>query len=349
MEKVEIAIIGAGVVGLAVARELSKTHNVVVLEKNERFGAETSSRNSEVIHSGIYYPENSLKAELCVRGKELLYQFLEERRLPYKRCGKVIVAKDRKEVEGLHRLKAQGEKNGVSDLEILSKSKLKRLIPDIEGEEALFSPSSGVFDTHRFMESLEAEVREGGIISYCSEVVEIEKESCFKLTVREEDGRFCFLADVVINCAGLWSDKVSKMVGIDYELSYLKGEYFSLPKEYNFSVLIYPLPEKESLGIHIGADSAGRVKAGPNAFKVDRIDYSVNREHRGQFYEAVKRFFPNVKSSELMPDFSGIRPKLGSDFLIREEIPGFFNLVGIDSPGLTSALSIGEYVKRMVG
>ncbi len=371
MEKVTITIIGAGVIGLAIAAEVSKKRkDIILLEKNEKFGQETSSRNSEVIHAGIYYPENSLKAKFCVEGKMLLYDFLEKYSLPYKRCGKFIVAVEKNEIEKLYLIKEQASKNGVDDLKFIEKNELKKFILNIRGKSALFSPSTGIFDTYKFMQTLETIAKNNKVlISYNSEVIGIEKvNGNYKIIVKEQDNTtFEFLSEIVVNCAGLYSEKIAQIVGINtksagYKIYYGKGEYFSLPGKYKnlFNSLIYPvIPlNSKSLGIHTVLDLQGMIRLGPNIFYVKEIDYSVDESHREEFYNAVKRYFPFIEEDELSPDMAGIRPKLQGpgddfkDFVINEEtdkgLPGFINLIGIDSPGLTSSLKIAKYVSNKI-
>jgi L-2-hydroxyglutarate oxidase LhgO len=368
MEKVEITIIGAGVVGLAIAYELSKNFkkDILLIERHESFGKETSSRNSEVIHSGIYYPKDSLKAKLCVEGKNLLYKFCEENSIPYKKCGKLIVAVDNSELENLNFLYENGKNNGVDDLQILDKNQLKKLIPELNGESAIFSPSTGILDTHKFMQKLEFEAKQNGcLFLYNNEVVEIEKlNSDYKLVARNKDSEITeVVSEIIINSAGLSSDKIAKMLGInDYKLYYCKGEYFKLSSKYKdlTNYLLYPVVDKNfhSLGIHTVIDLSGNIKLGPNSFYVDTIDYSVDLSHIDEFYYGIKKFFSFVQKEYLSADTSGIRPKLQGpkdnfkDFVIKEEVEkgfkNFINLVGIESPGLTSSLAIGKYVSRLL-
>jgi len=368
MEKVEITIIGAGVVGLAIAYELSKNFkkDILLIERHESFGKETSSRNSEVIHSGIYYPKDSLKAKLCVEGKNLLYKFCEENNIPYKKCGKLIVAVDNSELENLNFLYENGKNNGVDDLQILDKNQLRKLIPELNGESAIFSPSTGILDTHKFMQKLEFEAKQNGcLFLYNNEVVEIEKlNSDYKLVTRDKDNEITeVVSEIVINSAGLSSDKIAKMLGInDYKLYYCKGEYFKLSSKYKnlTNYLVYPVVDKNfhSLGIHTVIDLSGNIKLGPNSFYVDTIDYSVDLSHIDEFYYGIKKFFSFVQKKDLSADTSGIRPKLQGpkdnfkDFVIKEEIEkgfkNFINLVGIESPGLTSSLAIGRYVSHLL-
>ena len=368
MEKVDITIIGAGVVGLAIAYELSQKNNkdILLVEKHESFGKETSSRNSEVIHSGIYYPHDSLKAKLCVEGKNLLYEFCEKYNVPYRKCGKLIVAVDNNELENLNFLYENGKKNGVLDLQIVEKNKIKDFVPHLNGKAAIFSPSTGILDTHKFMQKLEFLIRQNGcLILYNNEVVGIEKiNSEYRLFLKDVNSNTSeIISEIVINSAGLSSDKVAKMLGInDYKLYYCKGEYFKLSTKYKnlINYLIYPVVDKNfhSLGIHTVLDLSGNIKLGPNSFYVDKIDYSVDPSHIDEFYYGIKKFFDFIKKEDLSADTSGIRPKLQGpkdtfkDFVIKEEVDkgykNFINLVGIESPGFTSALAIAKYVKKLL-
>ena len=240
MEKTEITIIGAGAVGLAIASEISADKkNIFLLEKNEKSGQETSSRNSEVIHGGIYYQEGSLKAGLCVKGKTLLYQFLEKYSIPYKKCSKYIIANTPQEEEELEALCKQAEKNGADDLKFLSKEEINKSLPKVNVRSALFSPSTGIFDTHKYMQKLESICNENNVLISCdSEVIDIKKSNGnYKVTVQEEGkDQFEFLTEIIINSAGLQSDKIANLAGMDssgeYQIHYAKGEYFTLSGKY---------------------------------------------------------------------------------------------------------------------
>lgn len=363
MEKFKAAIIGAGVIGLAVARELSKgSGSIVLLEKNSSFGEEASSRNSEVIHAGIYYPKDSLKAITCLRGKELLYEYCKKHNIAHKRTGKLIVAAKANEAKDLESLFENAKANGLKDLRILNKGEIKKIEPDIEAEAAIDSPSTGIIDTHSFMKSLSLQAKARSVeIAYDSEVVAIEKSSQgFEITVSHpQEGNFSFLSDVMINCAGLYCDKISQMAGIDepgYKLHYCKGDYFRVHnnKARFIKKLIYPVPtaKRSGLGIHATLDLGGGLRLGPDDEYVDSIKYDIDEKKKTSFYENVKNFLPFVAPEDLGPDTSGIRPKLSGpgesfrDFIIKDEsdkgFPGFINLIGIESPGLTACLAIAE-------
>ncbi len=374
-EKTDLVIIGAGVIGLAVAEELSKGkpgRSIVLVDQNESFGRETSSRNSEVIHAGIYYPTGSLKARLCVEGKELLYRFCDKWEIPHRRCGKLIVANTAAEKASLTGLLERSAANGVDDLQELNREQIKRLEPHIRADYALFSPSTGIINSHSLMARLEQNARENGVLpAYCHLVTAVEalgENGGWRVYLQNPDGTADTLdCRYLVNCAGLQAEKIAACCGIDtkaagYRLHLCKGEYFSLPQSRASLVdrLIYPPPlyELTGLGIHATTTLDGRLRLGPNTVYIEAEDYSVDSAHRAEFYRAVKSFLPFVNEEELEPEMAGIRPKLSGpgdplrDFIISEEtsrgLPGLINLVGIESPGLTSALSIARLVASMV-
>jgi L-2-hydroxyglutarate oxidase LhgO len=368
---VDITIIGAGVVGLAAASELaSRDRAVYILERHGTFGQETSSRHSGVIHSGIYYPEGTLKARLCLSGNRALYQLCQRHDIGYKRSGKLIVAINDEEARELERLFAQGERNRVPDLRMLSRQELKNLEPNIEGVSAILSPSTGIIDSHALMKYFITTAKEkAAAIAYQTEVVGIEKTTDgYQVRVKDSQGEFDFTTRVLINCAGLSSDKIAGLAGIDidragYRLHYCKGEYFSVGNGKNklVSRLIFPVPPSNitGVGIHVTLDLDGRMRLGPGIQYVDSLDYSVTDEHQRLFYDSVKGFLPFIDYDDLAPEMAGIRPKLQGpgedirDFVIRDEgdkgLPGLINLIGIESPGLTSATAIAKYVTGLVG
>lgn len=365
-----VTIVGAGVIGLGIAAQIaSQDRNVCVLERNETFGLEISSRNSEVIHSGLYYPPGSLKARMCVEGKNLLYELCQKQAIAHKRLGKLIVATEDKEAEKLETLLKNGEGNGLTDLKMLPEQEVRALEPHLKAIAALFSPSTGIVDSHALMKYYVKKAKEkGAILSYNSKVVGIEKiRDGYKLIVEEPGETFCFVTRVLINCAGLNSDQIAELAGIDilkvgYKLYFCKGEYFSVGhgKGSLIQRLIYPVPPDEGggLGIHVTLDLQGRMRLGPNARYVDQIDYTVDSSQRRAFYEAVVRFLPFIEYDDLEPDMAGIRPKLEDpqgnfrDFVIRHEydrgLPGLINLIGIESPGLTACPTIAKCVADMV-
>ncbi len=369
----EITIIGAGVIGLATAAELSRHFpSVFVVEKHEKFGMETSSRNSEVIHSGIYYRPGSLKAVLCREGRDRLYDYCRDREIPHRRCGKLIVATREEEKSILEDLLATARANGVNDGRLLDPHEAAVLEPHIRVAWAAFFPSTGIVDVHALMQSLENEaVLQGTEFAYGCEVKSISPLAGggYRIGILDADGgMFDFSTRRLVNAAGLFAEEIARMAGIEgeeYRTWFWKGEYFALlnGKHKLINRLIYPVPELNTtgLGIHTTPDMTGRQKLGPNTIFLEdgRVDYSVEASHARDFYEKTKAFLPFLEPGDLAPDQAGIRPKRQrpgdppQDFLIREEgergAPGLINLVGIESPGLTAALSIGEYVRKLIG
>jgi len=371
MEEIDVAIIGAGVIGLAIASySARKGRSVFIFEKNDSCGQETSSRNSEVIHAGIYYPAGSLKAHTCVEGRHLLYDFCEAYHIPYQRCGKLIVARDVTECAHLEELLHKGNTNGVDDLCLIDQQQLHTLQPHVCGIRALYSPSTGIFDTHHFMHTLLGKAKEQDAdIIYRAQVCAIEKKTQgYCVSYGNSQGKKeSFIARIVINAAGLHADTVAAYPGINcddanYRLWYCKGEYFrvSTGKGTGITHLIYPPPSAVSLGIHITPDLGGGLRIGPNAFYIDRgpIDYTVAEDHKEAFLNAARTLLPNLNDEDIFPDTAGIRPKLQGpddpvkDFVIAHEeqlgFPGFINVLGIESPGLTASLAIGKRVARIV-
>ena len=356
-------------VGLAIAAELSKSYqDIFVLEKNVSFGQETSSRNSEVIHTGIYYPKDSLKASTCIEGRQMLYEFCIKNNVTHKKIGKLIVAIDRTETGDLERLFKRGLENGVSDLKLLNCEELKKLEPNLVAEAGIYSPSTGIISSHGFMQRLISLFKgQGGSIAYNTELKGVEKDrEGFLLSVEDKtQGPFKFLSRTVINCAGLNSDKVAAIAGLEkeeYRLKYCKGAYFRAHNKRGGLInrLIYPVPKERAggLGIHATLDLAGSLRLGPDDEYVKEIDYNIDSLKQRIFYESVRKFLPFIEFDDLSPDMVGIRPKLQGpkepfrDFIIKDEadngLKGFINLIGIESPGLTSSLSIARIVKKMI-
>ena len=369
MEKSDITIIGVGVVGLAASFFLSrKDLDITTVEKFSTFGQETSSRNSEVIHTGLYYPKNTLKSQTCIRGKELLYEICLANDIPHKKLGKLVIAFDKEGEERIKAIYKNAIECGVKDLRVISKNEIKKIEPSIEASSAIFSPDSGIVDSHKFMQFLFQESKKRNVnFAFSVEVIGINrKEDFYEITVREpNDETFSFNTKLVINCAGLFADKISEMVGIDpdrysYRIHYCKGEYFRIrnPKKFQIEHLIYPPPTNIDLGIHITPDIAGGLRLGPDAEYIEEIDYNVQEEDKDIFINAVSKFLPSLTDADVLADTAGIRPKLQGqadgfrDFVIREEsekgFPNFVNVIGIESPGLTSALRIGEIIKNIV-
>ena len=369
MEEVNITIIGAGVVGLSVAAKLSEGHkDIFIIERNSSFGQETSSRNSEVIHAGIYYPKDSLKAKTCVEGRRLLYEFCKDNNIPHRKTGKLIVAIDNNEIKYLEELYKNALDSGAGDLELLSKADIKRFEPYAQAEQAIFSPSTGILDTHSFMKKLAGLFQgQGGQIAYNTQISAIRRPGGgFEIVAQDRTGgEFRFISRILINCAGLDSDKIAAIAGLDkeeYKLKCCKGDYFRVhnSKAKFINRLVYPVPRKEGagLGIHATVDLSGGLRLGPDDEYVEKINYDINPAKRQSFYESVRTFLPFVQLGDLSPDTSGIRPKLQGksepfrDFIIKEEsesgFPGLINLIGIESPGLSSSMAIAEYVANLI-
>ncbi len=369
MERIEITIVGAGVVGLAVALELSKNYNdIFVIEQESSFGQGISSRNSEVIHSGIYYPKDSLKTQTCIEGRRMVYDFCKSNHIAHKKIGKLIVAINDTEVKDLEDLFRHGLANGVEDLKLLSKDEVKELEPHIEAKAAIFSPSTGIIDSHGLMKNLLSRFQMNkGAVAYNTQVLGIDKsEGGFIITVKDKiEGVFKFFARTFINCAGLNSDKIAMMLGLskdEYKLKYCKGDYMRVnpSKARLISRLIYPVPKRRGvgLGIHATLDLADGLRLGPDDEYVKNLDYNVEVRKVKIFYESIKDFLPFISLEDISPDMAGIRPKLQGqgegfrDFIIKDESDdgrfGFINLIGIESPGLTSAFSIARIVKEIV-
>lgn len=372
MDEIDVLIIGAGVVGLAVAEQLArKETSLVVVEKAKCFGQETSSRNSEVIHGGMYYPVQTLKAKMCVEGRRLLYELCQKKNIPYKKIGKLIVATEKEETPDLEKLLVQGGDNGVDDLRMIDQQELHKLEPNVRGISAVYSPETGIIDSHCLMQYfLETARNNGAMVVFNSEVSGIEKLSDgYKVIIKDGKGLTVLRTQVVINCAGLESDLIAQMAGMDikqcqYELHYCKGQYFRVNSNKSGLIkrLIYPVPQPKSggLGIHATLDLAGSLRLGPDDEYMDGRDkdYSVDISKRAVFYNSAKKFMPFLEEGDIFSDTSGIRPKLQGrnenfrDFVIKEEsdngLAGFINLIGIESPGLTASPAIAKMVSSMV-
>jgi len=363
MDKADITIIGAGVIGLAIAAELARPDlSVFILEKNPAHGGGISSRNSEVIHAGIYYPEGSLKASLCVEGSRLLYELAIQNGIPHRKIGKLIVATRPDEVDELERLLSQSRKNGAASLSMISKNQITRMEPNIQGETALYSPETGIISAHDLMNFFLARAQENKAHLVChTQVVNIEQAGeGWMISAENDRGEdFRFSSSVVINAAGLSSDAIASLMGENYHLHYCKGDYCGITgvKPGWVGRLIYPAPLSNhvGLGVHLTMDLNGRLKLGPDATYIDRVeDYRVAPEKAALFYEQARKFLPFLNPENVYPDMAGIRPKLQGpndgflDFVIQEDAPGFINLVGIESPGLTASPAIARFVRKML-
>jgi L-2-hydroxyglutarate oxidase LhgO len=363
-ETADCVVIGAGVVGLAVARALALTgREVIVLEAAEAIGTETSSRNSEVIHAGIYYVPGSLKGQLCVAGKQLLYRFCEEHGVTYNNCTKLIVATSETQHATLAAIRANALGNGVDDLKVLTGKEARALEPNLRCVAALLSPSTGIVDSHGLMLAFVGDMEErGGMIAFHSPVKGGRvRDDGIELEVGGADPMRLYCRTVV-NSAGLHAQAVARSIaGIPSQsippTYYAKGNYFALAARPPFSRLIYPVPEPGGLGVHITVDLAGQARFGPDVEWIDRIEYSVDPRRADKFYAEVRRYWPDLPDGSLQPAYSGIRPKLGppglnSDFVIQgaadHGVPSLVNLYGIESPGLTASLAIAERVAEML-
>jgi len=364
-----VVVVGAGVVGLAAAAALARCgRSVIVIERNSGIAQEISARNSEVIHAGIYYPADSLKATLCVAGRKMLYARCAERNIPHRKIGKLIVATEANEVAALEALRDRGLANGVTGLEIIGPEDVNRSEPDVHCEAALVSPETGIVDAHALSLSFLAEAESfGALLALCVDVVAIERSaSGYRIRARDANGELSEIeCAAVVNAAGLGGDALAECAGFDvdacgYRLRPCKGDYFALAPAcpLRVSALIYPVPADAGLGIHITIDLAGRMRLGPDAEYVDAVGYEVDERKRAAFARAVRRYLPALDAESLTPDFAGVRPKLfGSgepfrDFVVREEseagFPAFVNLIGIESPGLTAAPAIAQRVVELL-
>lgn len=365
----DVVVIGGGVVGLAAAAALARAgRSVVLVERHGGFAQEITSRNSEVIHAGIYYPEGSLKALLCVAGREALYARCERLGIPHRRTGKWIVATRDAEIATLERLQRVGTANGAPGLRMLEGGEIARGEPHVRAVAALESPATGIVDGHALCLSLAAEAEQhGALIALHTEVEAIaSRAGGYRLETRSAEGEVAALhCAAVVNAAGLAGDAIAALAGIDpeargYRLHPCKGDYFALAPGAAISVkrLVYPVPVQAGLGVHATLDLGGRVRFGPDTTYVDDLDYRVDPAKAAVFAEAVQRYLPGLRCEWLAPDYAGIRPKLAGpgeafrDFVVAEEsaagLPGFVNLIGIESPGLTASLAIGDRVVELL-
>jgi len=371
METVDCLVVGAGVVGLAVAERLSRRRaDVIVVERHDGFGRETSSRNSEVIHAGLYYPKNSLKAVLCVKGRRMLYELCAKAGIPHRKTGKLVVANHPEEQEKIHQVLRQGTENGVEGLALLSQCQVEKLEPRVKAREAVLSPETGIVDTHLLMKYLEQTAEtNGATVAYNCEARAIAKcGGGYEVEMRDADGgSMTVRCGIVVNAAGLAADDIAAMAGIDidaagYRIHPCKGEYVAVAGRHKgaLSHLVYPAPTPISLGIHAVLGIDGSLRLGPNAFYVESTtDYDVDPGHLREFLDGGREYLPFIEEQDLRPEQAGIRPKLQRenegfrDFVITDEssrgLPGLINLVGIESPGLTACLAIAEMVAVLVG
>jgi L-2-hydroxyglutarate oxidase LhgO len=365
--EVDTVVVGAGVVGLAVARALAMAgHEVLILEKNPVFGEETSARNSEVIHAGLYYPEGSLKARHCVRGREMLYQFCREAGVAHRNCGKLIVAGDATDCAALPQIAAHAAANGVTDLQHLQSADIARLEPHLRAQEALLSPSSGIVDSHAFMLAMLGQAEDAGAQLVTRASIDsgtLTASGAVDLTIGGAEP-MRLRARSLVNCAGLWAGPLAARIhGMPPppEVRLVKGNYFSYSARVPFSRLVYPVPQDGGLGIHLTLDMAGRARFGPDtewlaSDNPEDIDYTVEDSRRSGFAEAIHRYWPEMDAARLQADYSGVRPKVAGavypDFMILgpDALGGpHVAMFGMESPGLTGALSIAQDVVGMIG
>jgi L-2-hydroxyglutarate oxidase LhgO len=370
-DTVDTLVIGAGVVGLAIARNLALAgREVIVLEKNRTIGAETSARNSEVIHAGLYYPAGSLKARLCVAGRELLYGYCRDKGVAHRRCGKVIVAVHGEQAPKLALIEAAARANGVADVEPLTAADVARLEPEVRAAAGLWSPSTGIVDSHALMLALRGDLEAaGGSVAVLSSVAAGEREAdAIRVRCSIEGENVELRAHNVVNAAGLWAPQVAAALrGFD-EIPlpgprYAKGHYFAYTGKSPFTHLVYPIPEDGGLGIHATLDLAGRVRFGPDVEWLrpetapGALDYAVDPKRAPAFYAAVRTYWPRLADGALEPAYAGVRPKISgplaapADFAIRcagAPAARVVHLFGIESPGLTASLAIGEHVRELL-
>lgn len=366
MDHFDYCIVGAGVIGLALAHKLAQSYpsaTIVVLDKAPYIGSETSSRNSEVIHAGIYYPQDSLKTRLCIQGREALYDFCKQYAINVRQTGKLIIANNQSELDDLHNLQQKAAHNGV-ELTLCSQAKLQQLEPHVKGVGALFSARTGIIDSHGYMQTLQTLAQQQGVLfSLNTELLnaECQPNSGFHIRVNSSGEHFSFSCGQLINCAGIYASQVAKRIAPGIELSlpetqFCIGHYFSYQGKTPFKHLIYPLPSKnlQGLGIHATLDLAGQCRFGPDSAYINEIDYRFDETRKEAFVAAIRHYFPCLDGDRLQPAYTGIRPKLSKageaavDFKIENAkdhgVSGLIHCLGIESPGLTSSLALADFI-----
>ena len=360
LEKFEVdcLVIGGGVSGIAIARELSsRFDNIFLIERNLHIAQETSSRNSEVIHAGMYYDHGSLKSKLCLKGKELLYKYLQERKIEFNRCGKYILSSNDEESETLNSIYENGLICGVNDLTY--DNSLKSKYPFLNYKEAIFSPSTGIFDSHSFIHSLSRDFQNlGGNILLGNETLNVEQSSKgYEVYIQDKntENQFVVITNILVNSAGLNAVHIANLVNEDntYQEEFVKGEYYIYQGKEKLENLIYPTPSENSLGLHATIDLGKGIRFGPSAYVVDEIDYDLSSHRKSSFLEAVQSYWPSIQAEDLTPGYSGIRPKLKGikDFIIDSGTVNdnqYVNVLGYASPGLTSSLALGIEVSNFI-
>jgi len=374
MERVDCVVIGAGVVGLAVAREMAlQGRETILLERESSFGTIASARNSEVIHAGIYYPKDSLKAKLCVKGNRMLYEYCRSHQVATRPYGKLIVATDPSQIDDLQALLYKAQNNGVPEIKMISGDEAKQLEPALNCVAAILSSSTGIVDSHAYMLSLLGGFEDaGGMVAYQSPLISAKPigenaSDGFELAIGGADA-MNMQTKLLINCAGMSAPAVAQKIvslGNDQipKAYFAKGNYFSLSGKSPFNHLIYPIPEPGGLGVHLTLDMGGQAKFGPDVEWLyinaeEQIDYTVNPQRGEGFYAAVRRYWPDLKDQSLQPDYSGVRAKIvppnapAGDFCFNTPkdhgLEGLFNLYGFESPGLTSSLAIAKYLEEKI-
>jgi len=362
MDKVECVVIGAGVVGLAVARALAMAgREVVILEAEEAIGTHTSSRNSEVIHAGIYYPKDSVKARSCVAGSHRLYEYCATHGVPHRRCGKLIVATNENQFRELKEIQNKAHQNGATDVVEIAATEAMRMEPALQCVAALHSPATGIIDSHALMLAYLGDAEAAGAMLGLKSPVErvVVSPRGFELQVESTKIR----SKILVNSAGLRAPSVARLMeGFPSEKIppefYAKGNYYSLAGRPPFSRLVYPVPEPGGLGVHVTLDLAGQARFGPDVEWVDQINYVVDPKRSERFYAAIRRYWPALPEGALAPGYAGIRPKISgprdpaADFLVqgpaKHGVPGLVNLFGIESPGLTASLALADDVAALL-
>ena len=362
MEQVDCVVIGAGLVGLAVAREMALAgREVIVLEAEKWIGTHTSSRNSEVIHAGIYYPQGSLKARACVEGKTLLYRYCDEHRVSYQRCGKLIVATSADEVPKLAEVQAKARANGV-ELTLLTHDEVRAREPALQCLAALESPTTGIIDSHALMLAYQGDAEQHGAMLALESPVAGGRFTAHEKVLQVASAEpMTIKANLVVNAAGLWAPEIArKITGIAAVPSahFCKGNYYSLSGKAPFSRLIYPMHNHAGLGVHLTLDLGGQARFGPDTEWVEQIDYKVDPHRADGFYAEIRKYWPALPDGALSPSYAGIRPKISGpneaarDFVLQGEsehgIPGLVNMYAIESPGLTASLALAQAVREQL-
>ena len=356
-EPADVVVIGAGVVGLAIAAALAQRgREVLVLERNDHIGEETSSRNSEVIHAGIYYPTGSLKARLCVRGKSLLYDYCGTHGVGFRRCGKLIVASRASQQETLRDYQRQALTNGAGKLEWLDAPQIERLEPAVQAVAGLLSPTTGIVDSHGFMLALQADLEAHGGLLVCRAPVAAIAEHGDRFRVTTSD--YALAPQLLVNAAGLHAPSIAAAVCDAPPTFYARGRYYTYSDKAPFQRLVYPIASAGGLGVHVTLDLAGQARFGPDVEWIGSIDYTFSDVHRAAFIDAIRQYYPSLDAERLQPGYTGIRPKISGpgepaadfriEFLGSSAQPALVNLFGIESPGLTAALAIAEHVCERV-